>query len=542
MASPLPPPSKEKSLESTATWAVAVVCFVLVAISIVIEQLLHHTELWLKKKRKLALCEALEKIKAELMLLGFISLLLTVTQESLSDICVPKSVASSWHPCNEKYNKTYYDPCLAKGKAQLVSAYGIHQLHIFIFVLALAHVIYCVVTYAFGKLKMRQWKAWEDETKTVEYQYYNDPDRFRFARETSFGRRHLHFWSRSPILLWIVCFFRQFFPSVAKVDYLTLRHGFVTEHLPPQIQDSFDFQIYINRALEEDFKVIVGISPALWFCAVLLLLTNTNGWYSHFWLPFIPLAIILLVGAKLQVIITKMGTRILERGDVVRGSPVVHPSDDLFWFNRPRLILSLIHFVLFENAFQIALFVWSWLKFGYPSCYHENLEELLIRIMMGVVIQVLCSYVTLPLYALVTQMGSNMKPVIFGDDVASGLRGWQEAAKKPAKEGRPTVKVTPLTGAPASPLRGSMSPAYLRNVHRKSTEDLRGGGERSYASPTHHSYRERKDRSPETSVIEIERDVGEPSSVELGYMGQQQEDISSNHFSFGKNDNSTAPK
>ncbi|KAL1560695.1 MLO-like protein 6 isoform X3 [Salvia divinorum] len=69
---------------------------------------------------------------------------------------------------------------------------------------------------------MRPWKAWEDEAKTVEYQYYNDPVRFRFARETSFGRRHLHFWSRAPLLLWIECFFRQFFPSVAKVDYLHL--------------------------------------------------------------------------------------------------------------------------------------------------------------------------------------------------------------------------------------------------------------------------------------------------------------------------------
>ena len=31
-----------------------------------------------------------------------------------------------------------------------------------------------------------------------------DPERFRFARDTSFGRRHLNFWSKSPILLWIV--------------------------------------------------------------------------------------------------------------------------------------------------------------------------------------------------------------------------------------------------------------------------------------------------------------------------------------------------
>ncbi|XP_057799039.1 MLO-like protein 6 isoform X2 [Salvia miltiorrhiza] len=476
------------------------------------------------------------------MLLGFISLLLTVTQETLSNICVPKNVGDSWHPCKEDIysKKKYYDPCLEKGTVQLVSAYGIHQLHIFIFVLALFHIIYCVVTYALGKLKMRKWKAWEDETQTSEYQYYHDPERFRFARETSFGRRHLRFWNRSSLLLWIVCFFRQFFPSVAKVDYLTLRHGFVTEHLPPQIRATFDFQVYINKALEEDFKVIVGISPALWFCAVLFLLTNTNGWYSDFWLPFIPLIIILLVGAKLQVIITKMGIRVLDRGDVVRGSPLVQPNDDLFWFRRPPFILFLIHFVLFENAFQLAFFAWSWLKFGYPSCYHENLEDMIIRIVMGIVIQVLCSYVTLPLYALVTQMGSNMKPVIFSDDVALALRGWQATAKKHASEGRPSAITTTFSSKPPTP-HGSTSPAYLRHGRKRSSGmDNEGwGGEGASASPSRHDVRDlnNKDRLPETStsVTEIERDVENPPSPELaqvGYKSQQQVDTSSTDFSF----------
>ncbi|XP_047973037.1 MLO-like protein 6 isoform X2 [Salvia hispanica] len=392
-----------KSLESTATCAVTIVCFALVAISIRIEHLIHPAELWLKKMRSLLICEALEKIKAELMLLGFISLLLTMTQDKLSYICVPKSVANSWHPCRKTHKrKFYYDPCRAKGNEQLVSKDGVHELRILIFVLALVRVVYCVVTHAFGKLKMRQWKAWEDETKTVdEYRYY--PKRVRFAKETSFGR------SRSPLLLWIVCFFRQFYPAVAKVDYLALRHDFAKEHVSPQVKESFDFQKYINRALEEDFKVIVGISPASWFGVVLLLLTNTNGWYSYFWLPFISLIIILLVGAKLQVIITKF-----------QGNLLVRPTKDLFWFCRPQLLLFLIRFVLFENAFQIALLAWSWYKFGYASCFHENLEDLIIPSVMGVVIQVLCSYVTLPLYSLVTQMGSNMNPVIFSDDVALG--------------------------------------------------------------------------------------------------------------------------
>ncbi|MBA0811392.1 hypothetical protein Gohar_003293, partial [Gossypium harknessii] len=116
---------------------------------------------------------------------------------------------------------------LGKGEVAFVSSYGIHQLHIFIFVLAIFHILYCITTYVLGSYKMKTWKTWENEAKTVKYQYYNDPERFRFLRDTSFGRRHLNFWSSSTLSVWIVCFFRQFYGSVTKVDYLTLRHGFI---------------------------------------------------------------------------------------------------------------------------------------------------------------------------------------------------------------------------------------------------------------------------------------------------------------------------
>lgn len=33
---------------------------------------------------------------------------------------------------------------------------------------------------------------------------FTDPERFRFARETSFGRRHLSFWTKTPVFIWIV--------------------------------------------------------------------------------------------------------------------------------------------------------------------------------------------------------------------------------------------------------------------------------------------------------------------------------------------------
>ncbi|KAK9070496.1 hypothetical protein SSX86_010898 [Deinandra increscens subsp. villosa] len=461
---------KERSLKITPTWAVAVVVFVILAISIALEYILHLIGHWLQHKHKKFLNEALEKIKAELMILGFISLLLTVGQQPISEICIPRKVARTWHPCNDdSADEDFYDPCLKKGKVQMVSNYGIHQLHIFIFVLAIVHVAYCFLTLVLGRLKMRRWKAWEDEAKTVEYRYQHDPERFRFARETTFGRRHLGSWSTSTVLLWIGCFFRQFFTSVAKVDYLTLRHGFINTHLTAESHQEYDFHKYITRSLEEDFKEVVGISPVVWFFAVLLLLTNTNDWYAFLWLPFIPLVIILLVGTKLHVIITQMGKRTNDMADVVRGTPVVHPGDDLFWFGRPRLVLYLINFVLFQNAFQLAFLWWSWDTFGF-DCFHRRTADIVIRITMGVVIQFLCSYVTLPIYALVTQMGSRMRPTIFGENVAKGLKTWQHIAKKKIKHSHHSRLNTPFSSRPGTPLHGSTSPLHL--LHRHPNDSL----------------------------------------------------------------------
>ncbi|KAI4346352.1 hypothetical protein L6164_007255 [Bauhinia variegata] len=568
----------ERTLEETPTWAVAVVCFVLLAISIIIEHIIHYIGHWFKKKNKVALFEALEKVKGELMLLGFISLLLTVLQDQISNICVSKKVARSWHPCeNPKKAKTAdtgsdsdsdssdinarkllefveyiprrvlatkgYDKCEEKGKVAFVSAYGIHQLHIFIFVLAVFHVLQCIITLALGRTKMRKWKSWEYETKTIEYQFYNDPERFRFTRDTTFGRRHLKLWSQTSISLWIVSFFRQFFGSVTKVDYFALRHGFIMAHLAPGSEAKFDFQKYINRSLEEDFKVVVGISPVIWFFAVLFLLTNTNGWHSYLWLPFIPLIIILLVGTKLQMIITKMGLKIHERGEVVKGAPMVEPGDDLFWFDRPRLLLFLIHFVLFQNAFLLAFFAWSTYEFSINSCFHHNTADIVLRLSIGVLVQILCSYVTLPLYALVTQMGSSMKHTIFDDKVAAALKKWHHTAKKHVKDSKHSVSEsnTPFSSRPVTPTHG-MSPVHLLHKHARQSDS-------PLASPKTSNYENEnwdieegsrsRSRSPSPSHNhhnETRMEVIEEHSTELplGQGNQHEISISVSDFSFDK--------
>lgn len=443
-----------RELDRTPTWAVAAVCAVIIIISIALEKILHKLGAWFTAKHKKALFEALDKVKSELMVLGFISLLLTFSQYYIAKICISQSVADTMLPCSVVEKKSHvegdegnkehgrrllwYDHRLLSGNnnkstckegyVPMITVDGLHQLHILIFFLAVLHVVYSAVTMALGRLKIRGWKVWEQETASHDYEFSNDPSRFRLTHETSFVKAHTSFWTKVPFFFVIGCFFQQFFSSVSKSDYLTLRNGFISVHLAPG--SKFNFQKYIKRSLEDDFQVVVGVSPVLWASFVVFLLINVNGTKALFWASLIPLVIILAVGTKLQSILTKMALEITERHAVVQGIPLVQGSDRYFWFGRPHLVLHLIHFALFQNAFQITYFLWIWYEFGLKSCFHDNFQLLMIKLAIGVGVLLLCSYITLPLYALITQMGSSMKKSIFDEQTAKALKNWRMAVKK----------------------------------------------------------------------------------------------------------------
>ncbi|PON90499.1 Mlo-related protein [Trema orientale] len=502
--------STARELDQTPTWAVASVCAVIIVISIILEKVLHLVGEWFQERKKKALFEALQKVKggnssilinlvlgvwllkfplnrypAELMVLGFISLIMTFGQNYIARICIPMKIAGTMLPCpytgsdhsyeaghepetnggkHEHHRKLlwYERRFLAAGSVgadcklgyvPLISLNGLHQLHIFIFFLALFHVIYSAITMTLGRLKIRGWKDWERETAHHQ-EYMNDPSRFRLTHETSFVKDHTRFWTKTPITFYSVCFLRQFIRSVRKADYLTMRHGFVSVHLAPG--SKFDFQKYIKRSLEDDFKVVVGITPLLWTSMVFFLLLNVHGWQAMFWLSMLPLVVTLAVGTKLQGIITQMALEIQERHAVVQGIPLVQVSDRHFWFSRPELILHLIHFVLFQNAFEITYFFWIWYEFGLRSCFHEDFNLIILRVALGVVVQFVCSYVTLPLYALVTQMGSTMKRSIFDEQTSKALKNWHKNAVK-KKDEKPPTRV--LGGSPGdSPIHSPTHP------------------------------------------------------------------------------------
>ncbi|EFJ09709.1 hypothetical protein SELMODRAFT_25310, partial [Selaginella moellendorffii] len=107
------------------------------------------------------------------------------------------------------------------------------------------------------------------------------------------------------------------------------------------------------------------------------------------------------------------------------------PRDTLFWFNKPRLMLHLIHFILFQlqGSELILECIFQW-QFGWDSCLMQNRIFSYSRVVTGFLVQILCSYSTLPLHALVTQMGSNYKRAIFQEHIVDSIHNWKKAAKK----------------------------------------------------------------------------------------------------------------
>ncbi|KAM0874857.1 hypothetical protein ACQ4PT_037143 [Festuca glaucescens] len=443
---------KPKPLEFTPTWIVASICSVIIVISLLFERLLHRLGKRLMRSRKKPLYEALLRVKEELMVLGFISLLLTVFQGAMGRLCIRRSVMRHLLPCkpppldgaaeNAHFGDAVFtgvlggtrrllaggaisgDYCINKGKVPVLSAEAIHQLHIFIFVLAVTHFILSAITVLLGVAQTRNWRHWESKIQTS-----NDtaPEKFKHIQEFTFIQDHFKgHRKRWRIFGWMRSFFKQFYGSVTEEDYRTMRLGFIMKHCTP----NFNFYNYMIRALEVDFKKVVGVSWYLWAMLMIFLLLNVQGWYVYIWISTAPFLMLLVVGSKMEHIITELAYEVAQKHTAIQGDLVVAPSDDFFWFHRPKLVLLLIHVVLFQNAFEIAFFFWLLVSYGFKSCIMANPAYAIARIVISIVSQLLCGYVTLPLYAIVSHMGSSFKKAIFDDNVTEGLANWAERARR----------------------------------------------------------------------------------------------------------------
>ncbi|KAB5521451.1 hypothetical protein DKX38_025770 [Salix brachista] len=504
-----------RSLALTPTWSVATVLTIFVVVSLIVERSIHRLSNWLRKTNRKPLLAAVEKMKEELMLLGFISLLLTATSSTIANICIPsKFYNGNFAPCTRSEIDEEVEDNSSQGRKLLmlpvlphplrrilngldqntckdgyepfVSYQGLEQLHRFIFVMAITHISYSCLTmllaivksilisvvavapcagpmvaaikYAkcslssldisnvlLDKYEIHSWRLWEDVAHMDRHDVLTEINREKtFRRQTTFVRHHTSGpLVKNSFLIWVTCFFRQFGRSVVRTDYLTLRKGFIMNH---NLSLKYDFHSYMIRSMEEEFPRIVGVSGLLWGFVVAFMLFNVKGSNLYFWIAIIPITLVLLVGAKLQHVIATLA---LETAGLTGHSvgAKMKPRDDLFWFKKPELMLSLIHFVLFQNAFELASFFWFWVtpfpligihctwQFGYKSCFIRNHLLVYIRLILGFAGQFLCSYSTLPLYALVTQMGTNYKAALIPQRIRETIHGLAKAARRKRRHG-----------------------------------------------------------------------------------------------------------
>jgi hypothetical protein len=81
-----------RNIEETASWRVALFFVVFLVLSLVLEQFFHALEHCLHHIGQVGLEEAVHKIKEELMLMGFISLMLIALEENIVRLCVEPKV------------------------------------------------------------------------------------------------------------------------------------------------------------------------------------------------------------------------------------------------------------------------------------------------------------------------------------------------------------------------------------------------------------------------------------------------------------------
>ncbi|KAJ8500304.1 hypothetical protein OPV22_010856 [Ensete ventricosum] len=256
------------------------------------------------------------------------------------------------------------------------------------------HVVFCATTMVLGGVKIRKWKVWENDIRKLQ------PKKEKLSADelSTHVQQHHEFLmehtaglqQRSVVLSWIMSFLKQFYASVTKSDYRALRSGDTAVRIQTSTFTNICYELLrmISRLL---LMVLVA------FCSLIPL--AECEWMAHIFLA------VFLASCSSSSCRYKVGAYY-----------------NMSSSRSPQM-----------NAFELAYFFWIMSTYGFYSCIMEKVGYIVPRLVVGVIIQVLCSYSTLPLYAIVTQMGDMFKQAIFDEQLRSTLHGWAETIRKRKK-------------------------------------------------------------------------------------------------------------
>jgi len=417
----------------------------------------NDIEAYLRRKRLHALRHVLDAFREELLLLGFISLLLSVFDEALQKMCVRATVDA----LQVAADTTYGENTCPEGEAPFWNAKTLHQTHIFIFILACTHISYACVSMTLCVTKIRRWRKFEEEARR------SKPGtqllRPLAERLAPFGGQS---GRRTGVkrLVWR-SFVAQFLDSTNKDVYLDLRRLFIERTGAPQ---EFDFLSFLVESVQEDYAKIIGVNYFMWLLAAVYVMIP-----QFVFLPtsIMTLVVMLIMGTVLESIqlrLTECSYQLFRMAktesstltltndldltpppSTTAAAPVVaaaasslpsSPMDgesqqhrpreetretrmqlartvmarrldaaNFFFLGKPTYILKLFQFVLFENAMSLSMLTFS--MWQDPAYLTSNIVYGLAAVTSILVVDFFtmmhASVFVLPVYAITASVGSH---------------------------------------------------------------------------------------------------------------------------------------
>ncbi|GJP41843.1 hypothetical protein CLOM_g1478 [Closterium sp. NIES-68] len=231
-------------------------------------------------------------------------------------------------------------------------------------------------------------------------------------------------------VLTLRCFWQQLFDPVTRSDYSTLRLAFVHNQALPR---DFDFLSYVIGSLEKDYVHIVGVNWFLWVLLVIIICISSYKWDISFILAIVGFLVALAVGTKLEYIVSVLA---LESAHVKGDCEGDHlkPHGSLFWFKRPSFMLHLLHFALFVSSYMVGnVFTYFYLAINLKECKSYSSWVPWLKFVIGLLTLLLVSLSTLPLYALVTHMGTKARSTAFHGKVLDRLKSHKARSHRHAE-------------------------------------------------------------------------------------------------------------
>jgi mlo protein len=353
----------------------------------------------LRKHKRSAMLHVFEHLQLELMLLGTLSLLLTALQDALMKICVKEEGSYGTDEC-------------PRGEGPLWSATTLHQTHIFIFILACTHVTYVAVSTYVCSWKLRQWRRWETEGEVKVH-----------ALNPKINPRNA---TGIVNLVWRA-FWSQFRFAVDKGMYLSLRRLFLER---TGATHDFNFYDYLRESMEEDMSSLIGMTVLMWSMATIFVTVPQALFLSA---GIVCLGVMLFVGTMLESVALRLAQAAYERFadeneleerlaeeelDIsIEKSPTVRrrelrkeiDSQNFFWLGRPRLLLKVYQFVLFENAISLSMLIFSMWQDKKWLTYNASMSVGTAWALFAVDVCVLMhsALFILPVYAITSTVGSH---------------------------------------------------------------------------------------------------------------------------------------